>query len=171
MRDREREELSRCGWWGQAPLCFCNLSQIYVYTFTNEKSRSATSVFIFTHAHGSLPGAAAPSGSRLLKQLFRWMIKVKAQPAWVSPLLFKEEWDSCHLLMHCPPSGMQTRHPHSTGFLPAPLSLPSSPMGPQRVASGDWSGAMASLETCVKSAHPASQAQTLRHADLMWSVR
>lgn len=51
--------------------CFCNLSQIYVYTFTNEKSRSATSVFIFPHAHGSLPGAAAPSGSRLLKQLFR----------------------------------------------------------------------------------------------------
>lgn len=41
-----------------------------------------------------------------------------------------------------------------------PPCSPSPPMGPQRVALGDWSGAMASLETCGKSAHPASQAKS-----------
>lgn len=46
-----------------------------------------------------------------------------------------------------------------TWFLPASSSLPFSPMGPQRVALGDWSDAMASLDTCGKSAHPASQAK------------
>jgi len=54
------------------------------------------------------------------------MIKVQAQPASVSPLLFKEEWDSCHLLMHCLPSRMQTRHPQSTDA--SPLRRPSLPL-------------------------------------------
>lgn len=46
----------------------------------------------------------------------------------VSPLLFKEEWDSCHLLMHCLPSCMQI--PEAS---PSPSALPSPPVGPQRV--------------------------------------
>lgn len=75
----------------------------------------------------------------------------------VSLLLFREEWDSCHLLMHCLPSHMQIPCPHRC--LPAPPSLPTSAMGPQSVALGDWSDSMATLETCEKSAHPASQAK------------
>lgn len=40
----------------------------------------------------------------------------------VSPLLFKEEWDSCHLLMHCLPSCMQIPSP--------PPKPPFSPLPP-----------------------------------------
>lgn len=129
MRERKSERRQRwvgggccCGCWGQALLCFCNLTQIYVYTFTNEKSKSATSVLIFPMAMATCLELQPPFGSRLLQQLFRWMIKVKAQQARVSPLLFKEEWKSCHLLMHCLPSRMQTRHPHSTSAAQLPLS-------------------------------------------------
>lgn len=65
---------------------FRNPSQIYVYTFTNEKSRSATSLLIFPTAMAARPPLRPlpSSGGRLLQQLFRWMIKVKAQPARVS---------------------------------------------------------------------------------------
>lgn len=162
MRERRRGE--GCGWSRQALLCFCNLSQIYVYTFRNEKSSGAMSVFIFPRPMAACL-AAAPSTSRLLQQLFRWMIKVKAQPARVSPLLFKEEWDSCHLLMHCLPSRMQTRHPQSTNaFLRHSLPLLRVPKELPRVIDQvpwhHWRH-VGSLPT-----QPARQ-KTLRHADLM----
>lgn len=71
-------------------------------------------------SYSGCPGSAAPHPHyrpplcRLLQQLFRWMNKVKAQPARVSPFLFEEEWASCHLLMHCLPLCMQTRQASST---------------------------------------------------------
>lgn len=119
-------------------------------------------------SYSGCPGSAAhphyrPPFCRLLQQLFRWMIKVKAQPARVSPFLFEEEWASCHLLMHCLPLCMQTRQASST--VPPFISYVS-----QKTLLSDWSGAsMASLETCGKSAHPAKQTKTHPHAELMWS--
>lgn len=82
----------------------------------------------------------------------------------VSPLLFKEEWESCHLLMHCLPSCMQMAQAS-----PSPSALPFPPVGPQRVAVGDWSGSMASLEMCGMSAHPPCQpGRRNRSCILIW---
>lgn len=145
----------------------------YMFTHLQMRNPGVQRQFSYSPRPWQPAWRCSPSCSRLLQQLFRWMIKVKPQPARVSPFLFKEEWGSCHLLMHYPASCMQTRHPFSADdtmlFCPPP---PSFKMCPQRPALGDWSGgAVASVETWRECAHPASQTKTLQHVDLMWSVR
>lgn len=92
--------------------------------------------------------------------LEEWLKLSHSHP--VSPLLFKEEWDSCHLLMHCLPSCMQILEAS-----PSPSALPSPPVAPQRVAMGDLSGSMASLEMCGMSAHPTCQPGRRSHSCIL----
>lgn len=99
----------------------------YMFTHLQMRNPGVKRQFSYSPRPWQPAWRCSPSCSRLLQQLFRWMIKVKPQPARVSRFLFKEEWGSCHLLMHYPASCMQTRHPFSADdtmlFCPPPLPL------------------------------------------------
>lgn len=168
-RKSGRRECGRsCGWWRQARLRCFNPSQILVYTFTNEKSSSSTSVLIFPSGRGGpcleMQPHSPPVADFWNSYLDEWLKFRHSQQ--VSPLLFKEEWDSCHLLMHCLPSGMQIPSLHRCLLARLPLLwVPKeSPWVIDQVPWHHWRH-VGSLPT-----QPAKQ-KALLHADLMWSVR
>lgn len=118
--------------------------------------------FHILEAPGSRPGsAAAPAADFCNSYLDEWLKLSHSQQESPHSYL-REEWASCHLLIHCLPSCMQTRH-----------ALPTIPLFISYVSLttflNDWSGTtVASLETHGKSAHPDNWGEkTPQHADLI----
>lgn len=126
--------------------------------------------FHVPHVHSSLPGRGPPLEADFCNSyLDEWLKLRHSRQESHHSYLRKNGMAVIFWCIACHPACKRDRLIQRC--LSAPPSLPSSPTGPQRVALGDWSGAVASLETCGKSAHPASAEKTLRHADLMWSGR
>lgn len=173
MREREWEKTMGWGWWERVFLCFCNLTQIYVYTFTNEKSKSTTSVLIFpTPMAAWLTLRPPPVPDFCNSYLDEWLKFRRSQPESHHSYLRRNGravifWCiACHAA--CKRGTLPLR-------VPPQLSLSAVPPFLQDGSRKSFLGWLIrcrgiSGDTCEVSTQ-ATQAETLQHAYLMQSVR
>lgn len=102
---------------------FCAFAIWVKYMFTRSQMRNPAAQRQFSYSPAPMAACLEmqppPVADFWNSYLDEWLKLRHSQQ--VSPLLFKEEWDSCHLLMHCLPSRMQIPSLHRCLLAPFPL--------------------------------------------------